>query len=244
MQQLVDALVACLDPAALRRAAPVTELRRDGARWSLTSASSPAESFDSVILAVPAFRASDLLEPAHPALAAVLQQIPYNNAMTVTLGFAADSLPPSQRPRFANGHGFLVPHREGRCLLACTYVHNKFPHRAPEGRLLLRAFLDDRHRSLAGLSDEESVQVARLELRYILGIYAEPRFARLYRWPAAMAQYEVGHLDRLAEIERLRAELPGLALIGNAYRGIGVPDCIRSGRDAAQQIIQSQTTEK
>ena len=241
MQQLVDAVVARLDPAALRRSAPVTGLCREGARWSLASASAPAEAFDSVILAVPAFRASDLLESAQPALAAVLQQIPYNNAMTLTLGFDAESLPPLQRPRFANGHGFLVPRREGRCLLACTYVHNKFPHRAPQGCLLLRAFLNDRHRWLIGQSDEEVVQLTRLELRSMVGLYAEPFFARLYRWPAAMAQYEVGHLDRVAEIERLCAELPGLALIGNAYRGIGVPDCIRSGRDAAAEIIQSLT---
>ena len=239
MQQLVDAVVARLDPAALRRSAPVTGLRREGARWSLALAASPAESFDYAVLAIPAFRASDLLETASPALAAVLAQVPYNNAMTLSLGFDAESILPSVGSRFHTGHGFLVPRREGRCLLACTYVHNKFPHRAPPGRVLLRAFLDDRHRDLAGLRDEEAVQVARLELRAVLGLYAEPRFARLYRWPAAMAQYEVGHLDRLAEIERLRAQLPGLALIGNAYRGIGVPDCIRSGRDAAKDITQT-----
>ncbi|HEV2022211.1 MAG TPA: protoporphyrinogen oxidase [Terriglobales bacterium] len=239
MQQLVDAVVARLQPSALRTAMPVTGLRREGARWLVTLASGPAESFDSVVLAVPAFRASDLLEPASSALAAVLAQIPYNNAMTVALGFDAESLLPSLRWRFDTGHGFLVPRREGRCLLACTYVHNKFPHRAPKGRLLLRTFLNDRHRDLVGLSDEEAVQVVRLELRYILGLYAEPRFVRLYRWPAAMAQYEVGHLDRLAEIALLRQSLPGLALIGNAYRGIGVPDCIRSGRDAAAEIVNS-----
>jgi oxygen-dependent protoporphyrinogen oxidase len=239
MQQLVDAVVARLDPAALRRSAPVRALQREGDRWQVVSTG--AEAFDFAVLAIPAFRASDLLEAASPALAAVLAQIAYNNAMTVSLGFDAESVLPSLRWRFADGHGFLVPRREGRCLLACTYVHNKFPHRAPEGRLLLRTFLDDRHRDLAGLSDEQAVQVARLELRAVLGLYAEPRFTRLYRWPAAMAQYEVGHLDRLAEIDRLRAQLPGLALIGNAYRGIGVPDCIRSGRDAAAEIAQSLT---
>jgi oxygen-dependent protoporphyrinogen oxidase len=237
MQQLVDAVVARLEPTALRLASPVKQLRREGARWLVTPASGPAEAFDYVVLALPAFPAGDLLESVNSALAGLLAQIPYNNAMTVTLGFATDSLSPSQRPRFANGHGFLVPRSEGRCLLACTYVHNKFPHRAPEGRLLLRTFLDDRHRALAGLSDAEVVQIVRMELRSAVGIFAEPRFTRLYRWPAAMAQYEVGHLDRLAEIERLRAELPGLSLIGSAYRGIGVPDCIRSGRDAAAGIL-------
>lgn len=237
MQSLVDAVAARLDPASLRCSAPVRALGLEAGRWKVTTAA--AEAFDSVILAVPAFRASDLLEPVHPALAALLQQIPYNNAMTVTLGFDAESLPPLQRPRFSSGHGFLVPRHEGRCLLACTYVHNKFPHRAPEGQLLLRAFLNDCHRWLIGQSDAEVVQLTRMELRSIVGLYAEPRFARLYRWPAAMAQYEVGHLDRLSEIERLRAELPGLAFIGNGYRGIGVPDCIRSGRDAAAEIIRS-----
>jgi oxygen-dependent protoporphyrinogen oxidase len=233
----VDAVVARLDPAALRCSTPVRALQREGDRWKVVS--SGTESFDSVVLAVPAFRASDLLEPVHSALATVLAQIPYNNGMTVTLGFDVESLPPSQRPRFTNGHGFLVPRSEGWSLLACTFVHNKFPHRAPEGRLLLRTFLDDRHRAVAGQSDEEAVQIVRLELRAVLGLYAEPRLARVYRWPAAMAQYEVGHLDRLVEIERLRQEVPGLALIGNAYRGIGVPDCIRSGRDAAAEIVAS-----
>jgi protoporphyrinogen/coproporphyrinogen III oxidase len=239
MQQLVDAVVARLDPAAVRLSAPVRALQLEGNGWKVVSTA--AESFDAVVLAVPAFRASDLLEPVQPALAAVLQPIPYNNAMTVTLGFDVESLPPLQRPRFSSGHGFLVPRSEGWSLLACTFVHNKFPHRAPEGRLLLRAFLDDRHPALAGQSDEETVQIVRLELRAFLNLYAEPRFARVYRWPASMAQYEVGHLDRVAEIERLRSTLPGLALIGNAYRGVGVPDCIRSGRDAAKEITQSLT---
>ena len=237
MQQLVDAVAARLDPAALRLSAPVRTLERDDGGWKVLAAG--AEAFDFVVVAVPAYRASDLLEKASPALAAVLNQVSYNNAMTLTLGFDVESILPSVRWRFENGHGFLVPRSEGRCLLACTYVHNKFPHRAPEGRILLRAFLDDRHRDLAGLSDEETVQIARMELRGILGLHAEPRFARLYRWPAAMAQYEVGHLDRLTEIDRLRQSLPGLALIGNAYRGIGVPDCIRSGRDAAKDITQT-----
>jgi oxygen-dependent protoporphyrinogen oxidase len=238
MQQMVDALLARLPASALRTSATVTALRREGAGWVVTSPAGE-EPFDFVILAAPAYCASDLLASVSPALASLLQQIPYNNAMTLTLGFAAESLPPSHRARLADGHGFLVPRSEGWSLLACTYVHNKFPHRAPEGRLLLRAFLNDRHPALRGQSDEEIVQITRLELRALIGIYAEPLFARLYRWPASMAQYEVGHLDRVAEIERLRQQLPGLALIGNGYRGIGVPDCIRSGREAAAEIIQS-----
>ncbi|MGH9668702.1 MAG: protoporphyrinogen oxidase [Terriglobales bacterium] len=238
MQQMVDALVARLPSAALRASTSVTQLGREGARWLLTFSSGPAESFDSVVLALPAYRAAELLESVSAPLATLLHRIPYNSATTVSLGYDAASLSAAERAAISEGSGFLVPRSEGRSLLACTFVHNKFSGRAPEGRLLLRAFLRD----LEGgptLSDGELVQLVKNDLREILGLAAEPRFARVYRWPAAMAQYEVGHLDRLAEIERLRAELPGLALIGNAYRGIGVPDCIRSGRDAAEEIARS-----
>jgi oxygen-dependent protoporphyrinogen oxidase len=140
-----------------------------------------------------------------------------------------------------DGFGFLVPCSEGKRLLACTFVHNKFPHRAPEDRLLLRAFLggsDDA--AVVQLENEEILRIVRDELRQILGLAAQPLFSRIYRWERSMAQYEVGHLERIAEIERLSAGLPGLALAGNAYRGIGVPDCIKSGTDAAAEALHSE----
>jgi oxygen-dependent protoporphyrinogen oxidase len=143
------------------------------------------------------------------------------------------------------GFGFLVPRSEGKRLLAATFVHNKFPHRAPEDRALLRCFFAGSNaENVWSLSDDQIVAIVRNELQQILGtqieaLRAEPLFARVYKWKSAMAQYGVGHLDRLDRIEKLRRQLPGLTLAGNAYRGIGVPDCVRSGRDAARQLVNA-----
>jgi len=117
-------------------------------------------------------------------------------------------------------------------------VHNKFPHRAPEDRALIRCFFGgSRDEEILQLHEDEILRIAREELRQILGISAEPLFTRIYKWKAAMAQYTVGHLERLDRIDRLRQQLPGLALAGNAYRGIGVPDCVHSGKQAAEQAL-------
>ena len=125
-------------------------------------------------------------------------------------------------------------------MLACTFVHNKFPHRAPENRALLRCFIGgSRNEEMLNTSNAEIVNTVQEELGTILGISAQPIFSRVYRWPSAMAQYGVGHLERLDRIERLRQQLPGLYLAGNAYRGIGVPDCVRSGADAAASALAS-----
>ena len=131
-----------------------------------------------------------------------------------------------------------MPRREGKRLLAATFVHNKFPHRAPKDRALLRCFLGgSRDEQVLQLTDENILNIVRDELRQILGVKADPLFTRLYRWRGAMAQYTVGHLERLDRIEGLVKPLPGLGLAGNAYRGIGVPDCIRSGEAAVQQVL-------
>jgi len=134
-----------------------------------------------------------------------------------------------------------VPRSEGKRLLATTFVHNKFPHRAPRDRALLRCFLGgSRDGQVLELSDEEILSIVRKELQEILGLTAEPLFTRVYRWQGAMAQYTVGHLERMERIESLRKQLPGLALAGNAYRGIGVPDCIRSGEEAAAEVVAAE----
>src|SRR5207245_4805527 len=118
------------------------------------------------------------------------------------------------------------------------FVHNKFPHRAPEDRALIRCFFGgSRNEEILQLHEDEILRIARKELRQILGIGAEPIFTRVYKGKAPMAQYTVGHLERLNRIDRLREQLPGLALAGNAYRGIGVPDCVHSGKHAAEQAL-------
>jgi oxygen-dependent protoporphyrinogen oxidase len=155
--------------------------------------------------------------------------------VTATLGYdekVRRSLPP--------GFGFLVPRSAGHRMLAATFVHNKFPHRAPENRAIVRCFLGGaRDEQILQTSEEEILEIVRGELRQIIGIAlnAEPLFARVYKWKSAMAQYSVGHLERLQRIESFRQKLPGLALAGNGYNGIGVPDCVRSGAEAAGKIL-------
>jgi oxygen-dependent protoporphyrinogen oxidase len=119
-------------------------------------------------------------------------------------------------------------------------VHNKFPHRAPDDRALLRCFFAGKNaEDVWSLPDYQIIGVVRNELQQILGLRAEPLFARVYKWKSAMAQYGVGHLERLDRMERLRQQLPGLALAGNAYSGIGVPDCVRTGRNAAKHLVET-----
>jgi oxygen-dependent protoporphyrinogen oxidase len=123
-------------------------------------------------------------------------------------------------------------------MLAATFVHNKFPHRAPDDRALLRCFVGGaRNEQVLEASDEEIVRTVREELGQIINLRAEPLFTRVYRWRRAMAQYGVGHLERLQRIDALLKQLPGVALAGNGYRGIGVPDCVRSGSEAAIKAL-------
>ncbi len=232
MQQLVEVLVTRLPPSSLLTQAPVQSIQREAGGWSVFTGSKP-DQFNAVVVALPAPAAAKLLSTCSPELSSELAAIGYSSSITVGLGYGRDvrrSLPP--------GFGFLVPPSEGRRLLAATFVHNKFPHRAPEDRALLRCFFAGSSAENAWrLSDDAIVAMVRNELQQILGLRATPRFARVYKWKSAMAQYGVGHLERLDRIERLRQQLPGLALAGNGYRGIGVPDCVRSGQQAAAQAL-------
>jgi len=122
--------------------------------------------------------------------------------------------------------------------MAATFVHNKFPHRAPENRALIRCFLGGPEvEQTMAYDDDRILGIVREELQQILGLGAEPLFFRIYRWRASMAQYGVGHLERLLRIEALRQKLPGLALAGNGFNGIGVPDCVRSGAEAVAKVL-------
>ena len=231
---MVDALVARLPRPSLLTHSPVNALTRRADGWAV-SAGDRSDHFDAILLAVPAGVAAALLRSANSELAGELSGINYTSSVTVNLGYerkVRSFLPP--------GFGFLVPRSEGKRLLAATFVHNKFPHRAPEDRALIRCFLGGAaDEQILELSEEQIIGIVRSELRQIIGLGADPLFIRVYKWKKAMAQYGVGHLERLERIERLRQNLPGLVLAGNAYRGIGVPDCVRSGSDAALQLLSS-----
>lgn len=230
MQQMVDAVAASLSPTSIVLKAAVLGIQPQDSGW-IVSAGYKTDYFDAVILAVPAHIAGMLMSTASAPLARELSSIPYSSSVTVALGYGAEvrnALPP--------GFGFLVPHRECKRIMAATFVHNKFPHRAPEGRALVRCALGGaRDEGMISLSDEEILRIVRDELRQIVGIHGEPLFARIYRWSKAMAQYTVGHLDRVKKIDGLLP--PGIFLAGNGYRGIGVPDCVRTGKEAAEGAL-------
>jgi protoporphyrinogen/coproporphyrinogen III oxidase len=235
MQSLVDALAASLEgSSAVRLNSAIENLRLENDRWTVVS-DTESSFFDAVILATPAPAAASLLRAASPQLASELASIPYSSSVTVALGFDRNL-----RSRTPPGFGFLVPRSEGKRILAATFVHNKFPYRVPPGFALIRCFLggtaDDQ---VLELTDKQILDITRHELGQILDLTAEPEFTRVHKWKSTMAQYTVGHLERLERIERFRRQLPGLALAGNAYRGIGVPDCIRSGIDAADQVLEA-----
>jgi oxygen-dependent protoporphyrinogen oxidase len=229
MQQMVAALVAALPQSSLRLQQQNLLVQPVNDDWQIASAGI-SEKFQEVLLAVPAPAAPGLLRQFHPALIEGLARIPYTSSVAVALAYDQADLPP--------GHGFLVPKSEGRKMMACTFVHKKFPHRAPEGKKMLRCFFSSsRMPDLLSYSDEALQQIAGEELREILGLNAEPEFARTFCWERAMAQYETGHLDRVAEMEKILAGIPGFHIIGNSFYGIGVPDCIKSARKAVEQII-------
>ncbi len=237
MNQLVDALAARLDPASVRLSTPVCGIEKTADGWRI-EANGATEIYDAVIMASPAWAAGALLGPVDPVLAEELSAIPYSSSITVNLIYDEDQL-----GRLPEGFGFLVPVVEGRSMLACTFVHRKFLGRTPHGKAVLRAFLGGmKNEALMAAPDAKLVATVRRELAEILGekIFpreAEPEYTQVSRWPRAMAQYAVGHQERMQRIAVRVAALPGLQLAGNAYDGIGIPDCIRLGRKAARELM-------
>jgi len=233
---LVAALVREIEPGRVECGLPAARVERADAgggipKYRVALEDGSSREADSVILALPAWASAALLTTLDPELSQHLAAIPYRSALLVALVY-----PAAVRARLPQGFGFLVPRTEGRRLLACTFVHQKFDHRAPADRALLRCFLggaDDAQVLAAG--DEDLLHVVREELAAILDIRDEPLFARVYRWPRSMAQYIVGHHRRLEAIRERLKHLPRIHLAGNAYSGIGISDAIRTGEAAARE---------
>ena len=240
LQQLIDALVAKLDPTSIRLNTPVRSIERVSNGWRITT-DAGSEDFSALIIAIPAWAAASLLSTVDAQLSEELSGIPYSSSITVNLVYDESQLGP-----LPEGFGFLVPVSAGRAMLACTFSHRKFLGRTASGKAVLRAFLGGvSNEPLLDQPDEVLIATARREFSEILGAkilgpQVEPEHASVNRWRRSMAQYAVGHLDRVAGIRRRVAALPNLYLAGNAYDGIGIPDCIRLGRKAAQEIAGSQ----
>ncbi len=229
LQVLIDALVRS-SAGHLRwveASAEAVEPVSGGYRVATTAG--PVES-DHLVLACPAYQVGALVRPLDPRLADLLTAVPYNSSITIALAFDSRTF---DGP--VAGFGFLVPRRERKRLVACTWVGTKFAHRVPGDKVVLRCFVGGDEAALAE-SDEALAASAFEETREIMGYTAQPVFSRVARWPRSMAQYVVGHEERVKEIEGRLQKIPGLFLVGNAYYGIGIPDCIRMGREAARKI--------
>jgi oxygen-dependent protoporphyrinogen oxidase len=237
LMEIVEALLGWLAQRGveLRAGTPVESLEYENGRFCARLPGGESLTAHGVILAAPAYAAGDMLQRLDPRLALELQAIPYTSTATVSLAYRQSEL-----PRPLDGYGYVIPRREGRRALACTWTSTKFPHRAPPGYALLRVFVGRAGQEQdIPWDDAGLLTLAQEELRMTLGIAAQPTLWRVFRWERAMPQYNLGHLERLARIEAMSQRWPGLALAGNGYRGIGIPDCIRSGELAAQRILET-----
>lgn len=236
MQSLVDILAARLPDGCLRLKAPIQALvpPSAGNPWRLMAGEGKVLEADAVCLALPAWASSRLLAPVAKELADHLAAIPYADCATLNIAFRRDQV---DHP--LDGMGFVVPAVEERDVLSCSFSSVKFPGRAPEGSVLLRAFAGGALQADRLAWDDARLTRAVLDdLAGILGIRGEPLFVEVRRHVRSMAQYHVGHLDRLGRIAGLQAHLPGLFLIGNAFRGAGIPDNIALAEEAAAEIAR------
>jgi oxygen-dependent protoporphyrinogen oxidase len=230
--QMVDAITGSIRGKVETRQGRAQAVERSSGGFRIRMEDDWIEA-DRLVVACEAHSGSQLLAGVDGRLAELLGGVPYSSVMTVALGFNAADF-----PRPPDGFGFLVPKKERRRLVACTWVGTKFSFRVPEGTVLARCALGGT--GDAGVlqeSDEAILGAVTGELQEIAGFRAQPRFTRIFRWPSSMAQHNVGHPERVAEIEARTAAIQGLHLAGNAYRGIGIPDCIRMGKLAAERIL-------
>jgi len=236
LSQMVNKLESSLNDIHLLRGQRVTRLERHpqgGFRISL-SGQAPLD-VDAVILAIPAYEASNLIEGFAPQIAAQLDHIRYVSTATVTMAFQKSDI----RHPFS-GFGFVIPSKENRDISACTWTSIKFNHRAPEDTILLRCFIGGPGKEeMVSLTDDELIVVVRRELKALMGLDAEPILTRIYRWEKANPQYDVEHLTLVKHIFDLCQEVPGLYLTGSAYEGVGIPDCIRQGQQTAEKLLAS-----
>jgi protoporphyrinogen/coproporphyrinogen III oxidase len=198
--------------------------------WLITTEAGETITTDAVCLALPSYVGSSLLQNTAPRLSSQLSQLKFASTATINLGYRR-----SQISHKLDGFGFVVPFIEKRSLIACTFSSIKFTGRAPDDQVLLRAFVGGALQpEMLDLEDDEVIKRVESDLGELLAISGRPLFVEMSRWMNSMPQYEVGHLERVAEIETTVKQLPGLVLAGNSYRGAGIPDCIKSGERAAE----------
>jgi oxygen-dependent protoporphyrinogen oxidase len=236
MASLVDATASRLDRVAIRLRTPIAQLQRTAeGRWRIISLNGLPDDtdYDAVVVAAPSHVASGLMEPLDAHIAAELRAIEYAHVAIVCLGY--------QRSRLLHpldGFGFVVPAIERRQILAASFASVKFTGRAPPDRVLIRVFIGGAlQKRLLEQDDPELKAIACRELMELIGAQGEPELVSVVRWNYAMPQYHLGHLERVQRIESAAAGFKGLHIAGSAYRGVGVPHCIQSGREAAERAL-------
>ncbi len=203
-----------------------------GGRWRVHLVNDEIVEADGVILATPAFISSRLLAASRPEVADLLGQIPYASTATVSLAF-----PKAEVQAYLNGFGFVVPRVENRKLIAATWSSLKWSGRANDDESLLRCYVGGRGREdILELNDDQIVALALAELKDMVGVNTTPRSTHVFRWAQAMPQYVIGHRDRVKAIRQRLATHQGLFVTGAAYEGLGIPDCIRDGKETAQAL--------
>ncbi|HEY6395211.1 MAG TPA: protoporphyrinogen oxidase [Candidatus Binataceae bacterium] len=232
MSELADSLAGRL-AGAIRFGAEAENLARVDRGWRVQLKNGDSLDAEAIICAAPAYSAKDLLRQLDSTLSHLLEGISYASAATVSMAFHETDFPSPP-----HGFGFVVPIIENRQIIAGSFSSLKFEGRAPRGMILARAFLGGVVQSaMMNLSDTEMIAAARQEFGSLLGVRAAPEIVEVQRWPDAMPQYNVGHLERVLQIEQKVGGIRNLALAGAAYRGVGIPDCVRSGEQAAQRIF-------
>jgi len=232
LSELVNALVTELGEANVRTQASVAAIAGRGpfAVWTTSGDTVEARA---VVFATPAFVTAALLRDRDTAIASRCAEIPYASAATIALAFRRDAI-----SRQLTGSGFVVPRVEQTGLLAGSWLSSKWPHRAPDDdHVLIRTFVGGaRDPQALDRSDDELVSLSLGALHPLIGIRGQPLFTRVYRWNRSNAQHEVGHLDRVAAIDRALSRHPGIFVTGSGFRGVGIPDCVADGRATARQV--------
>ena len=212
----------------------VTDLSLAEGGWRLTLDDGSSIHADAVILATPAKISAHLVEQISPKVAGLLNQIRYVSTATVSIAYKKEDFPHS-----LDGFGFVVPKTEGKRILACTWTSSKFPKRVPEEYVMLRCFVGGAMREELAELDEDSIgTMVREELLGIMGIGCEPVFLKVFKYKKSNVQYQVGHASLIKSIREELQSLPGLFVTGSAYTGIGIPDCIQDGMNAAKEAIE------
>ncbi|HKX49485.1 MAG TPA: protoporphyrinogen oxidase, partial [Candidatus Binatia bacterium] len=236
MQEFVDAIAQGLPQGSARLNSSVTSIfPNDGKQpWQVATSTNEILEADGIIFATPAFQAAKILAPAVPEAAKELSSIAYASSATVSLAYRNRDF-----PRVPDSFGFVVPAIESRKIMACTFSSLKYPGRAPEGHVLLRAFIGGSLQpDLLNDNDGTMERNVRAEIASLLGVEAEPLLVRINRYPNSMPQYHVGHQARIQRIESELDNYSNLALVGSAYHGVGISDCVRTGEEAAERIFK------